>query len=566
MRRVILSFISLFILVAHSAAQIPDNQYCVDHPKKLVVCNANVNLVSQQLASQNELFRFDAEYRWIDDEKLVGIGIPYKILNTTNDEKYTLFFTRLPIVTITTEHTIQDTPKVPANFRLVETDQNEVVSPIGIEYRGGWSQTLPKKSLEIEFWQDGTGNETLEYSLLGMTAKDDWNLQAMYNEPMRIRSKTNNELWRKIHTIYYQESEPDAVNGIGMEYAELFLNGDYQGVYCIGEKVKRKQLKLKKYNGNIRGELYKGIGWGASTFTSLPAMVYNTDLWGGFELKYPDEVLDWSPIYAFVDFVVNSPDEDFYAQYRSKFHLGNAVDYFIFLNLLRATDNAGKNVYIAKYNTGDPYFYVPWDLDGTFGTIWTGLRENITDDLLTNGFYLRLLNDYSPDGFKERLTNRWNELRQDIITHENIMGMFSSNLDILIENGIYEREHMAWTDYNFDLDHLDYLSQWTTNRLNYLDGAFGLTQGPTQTPESGTRPLLAAIVFPNPASDKLSIVMPQGETGHATLYNAFGQAMVVQELKEISNDIDLLHIANGIYVLEIIKSSGRQTTKIIVRK
>ena len=116
--------------------------------------------------------------------------------------------------------------------------------------------------MEIEFWTDNIGNETQNHALLGMTNDDDWNLQAMYNEPLRIRSKTNNDLWRMINSLHYQNQEPEAINGVRIKYVELFINNEYRGLYCLGEKVNRKQLKLKKHNGNIRGELYKGISWG----------------------------------------------------------------------------------------------------------------------------------------------------------------------------------------------------------------------------------------------------------------------------------------------------------------
>lgn len=144
---------------------------------------------------------------------------------------------------------------------MIETNQSFLEFHIGIQYRGGWSQSLPKKSMEIEFWTDSTGTETVDHSLLGMRSDDDWNLQAMYNEPLRIRSKTSNDLWRMINTLHYQNQEPKAINGIRMKYVELFVNNEYRGLYCLGEKVDRKQLKLKKYNGNIRGELYKGVSW-----------------------------------------------------------------------------------------------------------------------------------------------------------------------------------------------------------------------------------------------------------------------------------------------------------------
>ena len=76
---------------------------------------------------------------------------------------------------------------------------------------------------------------------------------------------------------------------MSQENVELVINNEYRGVYTLSERVDRKQLKLRKYeNGSIRGELYKGVGWGASTNTSLPEYDNKKILWGGQENKYPD--------------------------------------------------------------------------------------------------------------------------------------------------------------------------------------------------------------------------------------------------------------------------------------
>src|SRR5690606_8152803 len=137
--------------------------------------------------------------------------------------------------------------------------------------------------------------------------------------------------------------------------------------------------------------------------------------------------IDWSNLYNLIDFVKNSNNNEFYAQYQNKFQLDNMVDYFIFLNLLRATDNTGKNIYIAKYDTEEPYFYVPWDLDGTFGIIWSGNHENITNDILRNKLYDRLLQDCSVNGFREKLRDRWNSAKQSIFNHDFLMNKFQES-------------------------------------------------------------------------------------------------------------------------------------------
>ncbi len=467
------------IVKANDVIQINENQYFIDNSKKLVVINMDVATINSTWPNSKTHIFLNEKCEFLTPIDSLEIGTPYTIFIPSQNSNFALYFSELPIISITTNYTIVDDPCVLAYFKMIETNQNVVESNIGIQNRGAFSQSWPKKPMEIEFWKDQTGTETVDYSLLGMVKNDAWNLQAMYNEPLRIRSKTNNELWRMINQLHYQAKEPDAINGIRMKYVELFLNNEYRGLYCIGEKVSRKQLKLKKHNGSIRGELYKGITWGASTFSYAIDYDNNSLIWSGFEYKHPDEEINWANIHGLVSFVVNSTNKVFFDDYKNRFELDNLVDYYIFINLLRATDNTGKNLYIAKYDSNTKYFYVPWDLDGSFGTIYDGTNVNITNDILTNGFYGRLIYDFSPNGFREKLETKWLALRSGVIKHDFLMSLFTSNHDYLKNNGVYERENLAWTNYTYNNTNLDYMSDWITNRLAYLDKIF--TKGISST-------------------------------------------------------------------------------------
>lgn len=563
-----LLFIFLFLITSTTFANtiiVPGNQFNIDHANRLIVTNLDVVYINTTYSSNKISVSLDVLYDFASPVSTIELGFGYSIINSINNKIYTLYFSQLPLISITTDFEIQDSPSVLAEFKLIEPDQSEFVSFIGIQYRGAWSQSLPKKSFEIDFYEDETGEESQDVSLLGMNEDDGWNLQAMYNEPLRIRSKTNNELWKLIHTPHYKSHEPDAISGIRMEYAELFLNGDYRGIYCVGEKVNRKKLKLKKYNGEIRGELYKGDTWGASTYTALPSYNNNLELWGGFELKYPNEITDWANIHGFVNFVMNSNNDFFYANYQSKFNIDNAVDYFIFLNLLRATDNTGKNLYVAKYTSNEKYFFVPWDLDGSFGTIWNGTQENITNDLLTNGFYTRLWRDCSANGFREKLQDRWNELRNSLLTHTEIMDLFMTNHNTLIENGIYEREHIAWSEYNSDLTHLNYMSQWLTNRLTYLDGKFnGLCDPLNIQKEEGD--FFKVLIHPNPTSDFINFTSLSQVKLSINIYNSLGKSVYTTNVDKDNSIMSISHLENGIYNLKINSSEVEQTIRIIILK
>jgi hypothetical protein len=79
-----------------------------------------------------------------------------------------------------------DEPKVPAMFTMIESDSNTTTSDIGIEIRGGSTQIFSKKSYKIVFRDNALPQNNKDVSLLGMRSDDDWDLQAMANEPLRM--------------------------------------------------------------------------------------------------------------------------------------------------------------------------------------------------------------------------------------------------------------------------------------------------------------------------------------------------------------------------------------------
>jgi spore coat protein H len=539
---------------ANETIVVPDDQFLVDNNLNLLVSNFSVEIVNatwplakDKVSLAGVLFDFDAAVQ------TVSKGLSYNVLSSLNGEWYELYFTELPLVEIITQEIIPDEPKVHGTMRVTDNIGFEVYGNVGIEIRGGWSQVLPKKSYRIEFWTDDSGLETLDVTLLGMRNDDDWNLNAMYNEPLRIRSKTNNDLWRLIHEPYYLNQEPMAETGIEVKYTECFINGAYQGVYGLSERVDQKQLQLKEYDLQIRGELYKGVTWGASTFSELPPYDNANLEWSGFQIIHPSEEVDWTGVYELVDFVMNSEDEIFFEEIGTYFNIDNAVDYFLFLNLLRATDNFGKNIFLAKYDLDEPYFYVPWDLDGSFGTIWDGSQDNTTNTLIFNGLYNRLKFDCTENGFVEKLRARWNSLREGIITHEFLMDLFLEQHHYLLDNGVYERESMIWTDYAMAPNQVEYMSNWIGNRLNYLDIQFNAPCGTMSLDDlSGDAGQLR--IYPNPAGGDFFILDSDKNITFCEVYSTSGQCVLKEKNPE--RFVSTPNLGAGLYLVKMYTTDG----------
>ncbi|EDM44530.1 hypothetical protein SCB49_13200 [unidentified eubacterium SCB49] len=442
--------------------------YVIDDTNNIIVWNTSEILNTGNWSS----FNFDGSYQLETSISEISKNQTYQV--TKDNKAYTVYPTRFPVIHISAKDSIIDAPKIAAEFRYYDKDTS-FVSTIGIEHRGNISLKFPKKSFDIEFWDDEISKESKDLSFNGLREDDDFVLDAMYNEPLRMRANFSQQLWRAIHTPYYIDEEPEAKSGIGEQYVEVFVNNEYQGIFLMVDQVDRKLLKLKKKEeGIVRGELYKAAYYqGATEFKEAPEFKSSLPHWGGFRLEYPDVedyVYFFDNIQKTTAFVVNASEEEFAANYTTHFNEQNLIDYYLFINLLRGTDNLGKNYYIAKYNTNTPYFIVPWDLDGVLGTVIDGREMNITTDILSNHLFSRLW-DENPNEYRKKVIARWQELRQSHFKDEALFGTITNHITKFNEQHVFEREALLWKQGHDDKDLL-FMTTWLKKRLAFLDAHF----------------------------------------------------------------------------------------------
>ena len=520
-----------------------------------------------------------------DRSKLIGIDREKRIIVATgrlldglkpsketihvDGETYTYYRSEMPIITIATDGPIVNTPAVHGTISVADADGNVIEMHAGFKIRGTSSQQYDKKSYRVELWADATGTTMMDTTFLGLRSDDDWNLEAMWAQPLRLRDKVANELWMEMHPLYYQDLEPEARSGVRMEYADVFVNGSYMGIYALSERMDRKQLELKKYNGELRGLLYKGNGAGAPTFESLPSYDNTLGTWDNYEWVYPNEAdafYDWGHLYSFTNFVMNASDNVFYAQYAAQFDKGNAIDYYLFINALMAMDNMGRNLFLARYKKSGPYFYLPWDLDAIWGLDTDGNPTNNAEGLMSNGFFDRLVQDCNSNGFVESAQTRYNTLRHTILTKEHIMQLIQDQYNVLLENGVYDREHEAWPEFTLDESQLTYMSDWLEARFNYLDAEINAACGTwdIEVPETAEMPVRSVEVFPNPAKDRINVRFAEAGEALANLYDMTGR--LVQSFCDNSQTIVIPthNLPKGIYTLVTFVSGNQQVDRVVV--
>ncbi len=530
-------------LMAQDMQQI-DKMYGIDHEKKIIVATGQL---------------------------LEGMK-PYKETIEVKGETYTYYRSEMPLITITTDGPIVNSPAVHGLINVADADGNVITMHAGFKIRGTSSQQYDKKSYRVELWADETGAEMADTTFLGLRSDDDWNLEAMWAQPLRLRDKVANELWMEMYKLPYAESEPAALPGIRMVYADVFINDEYLGVYTLTERMDRKQLGLRKYNGDIRGVLYKGNGPGTPTFDTLPGYDNTSDTWDNYEWVYPNEsdtAINWNHLYSFTNFVINASDVVFYSQYAAQFDKDNAIDYYLFINSLMAMDNMGRNLFLARYKKSSTYMYLPWDLDAIWGLDTDGNKTYNAAGLKSNGFFDRLTQDCNDYGFVASAQTRYNELRDTLLNREHIMELVQNQYDELVESGVYEREHEAWPEFTVDESQLTYLSDWLDDRFNYLDGEINAACGTwgieaPEPVEGVDGPTRIVEVFPNPAKDRINICFAEDADAVVCLYDMTGRLVQSFAGQNKFIVIPTQNLSKGIYTLVTFVGGNQQVNRVVV--
>ncbi|HOY38085.1 MAG: CotH kinase family protein [Bacteroidales bacterium] len=394
----------------------------------------------------------------------VHINQEYPIIVKTGDftKEITLVFTNLPIVQITTISGFFDEPKTLARLTIhyPEPERPSYSSYIGIEYRGVTAQLFPKKSYGFAILGSMNIKDRRSCQLFSMRLLENWILDAMYIDKGRLRNKVSFEIWRNM-------GENTQHDGLQSELVELVINNSHQGLYCLNENITAELLQFSQPDA----VLYKAYDWanGAVTFDIPPEMPSTIQYWDGWEQKFPDPELktNWMPLYKLRDFVVNSSDAEFCDSIADLIDMDNFIDYFLFLNLVTALDNVGKNTFLAQTGNTDKFFIIPWDIDASWGLFWDGTYIGYTNRL-TNNLYNRLIN-LNPDNFRERLKTRWVSLRNSNFTETEILSLFERDFEKISKSDIISLENSIWS-LNLNIEEeRNFIQTWIPARLNYLD-------------------------------------------------------------------------------------------------
>lgn len=458
------------------------------------------------------------------------------------------------------------------------------------KYRGASSSNYPKRSYAIKL-RDENGN-SVDRKLLGYRSDNNWILDAMYIDLACMRNRVATDLWNAFECKpYYADREKKVRTGTRGKFVEVILNGQWWGLYCMTEKMDRKQLKLKKFvpaaqsttgENEVHGVLYKSNQWTYEVFMGHESnddndnkqVIYphkkvsdyknilGQETWCEYEFKYPDyedEAVEWRPLHDAANMVATSFILNI-DSVKSRFDYPMLRDYYLFIDLLLATDNHGKNLFWYAYDTqgpeGDKLSLAPWDLDGTFGQDWDGVITNTKDVTLDFDTYIK---NYEHGQFaifdliKSRsewlqdLKDRYAELRiKGVISGDSIANRFANYASLFEASLADQREQNMWSK-AYHSRHKDiqggatYAESWIRRRVNWLDQKYGFDAAVTAINEAKAEAYFAAL------GGVGCISVNAGKAQSVRIYNIAGQ--LVRNAQVGSGVTTINGIPAGIYVV-----------------
>lgn len=523
----------------------------------------------------------------------------------------------LPIVVINTMgQEIPNAYKINARMGIIfngEGVRNYITDPfnnydgwIGIELRGSSSQMFPKKSYAVET-RDSLGNDRT-VSILGFPAEEDWVFLGPYNDKTLIRDAISYKLARDMGR-YASRSR----------FFELVINGEYKGVYLLLEKIKRdaNRVNIRKLNPtDTTGDAVTGgyiikidkldgennDGW-YSEFRPFPQS--SKRIFYQYHYPAPDEIVTAQKNYirAFIYSFESTMNSPFFADtslgYRKYIDVNSFVDYILLNEVVKNIDAYRLSTFFYKdRDSRNPRLFAGpvWDFNLAFGNC------DYYEAFNPSGWYLEFVSEYSnipswenffipfwwkklfdDQNFRIRFRQRWIELRNTVWTNQKINSLIDSLVTLLEESRQRNFQkwpvigQYVWPNYYVGQtyqDEINYLKNWLTNRLTWMDNQLITNVEEEKTNQNG-RDFFLSQNYPNPFNSKTIIKYSLNKADIVTikLYDVLGNeiATLVNDFNvpgfyTVELDADKLNLMSGVYFYKMKTSEFNSTKKLIFIK
>ena len=399
----------------------------------------------------------------------------------------------LPILMFTVGKPIQRDMEVPGKLVVIEDHDGShaglyarnptLVTEIGIEGRGRSSWDYAQKPYGFET-QDATGNDKT-VTLLGLPPESDFVLHSCYSDKTCMRNALTYRLGQEL-------GRPQGRWAPRTRYVEVFIDGMYQGLYLLVERIKRDKQRINIQKaaddpavGDVTGGyIFSQEGNEPRPMRTWPSAVSTNHNWHHREPR-GEEITPGQRKYlqeAVAEFERLLMRDRLGEETLKKIDLDSFVDYVLLQELTNNIDAFWKSWFMFKQPDplGGRYVMGPvWDHDLAFGNAGYA-KGHCATVLVAATARTPFRQVFAEPLFRDRLRCRWDRLRQpggalDIAALEGRILAFQRHIQIA-----KERDRMRWMNIgkwiwpnNYVgttfIDEVLYLRYWLRKRLAWLD-------------------------------------------------------------------------------------------------
>ena len=440
---------------------------------------------------------------------------------------------------------ISKSQKVTLDFSYDDGNGVAFTSSATLKWQGSSSLAYPKKNYNVQFVkEDGSKNKVKFVSSWGKQSK--YTLKANWVDHSGARNVVSAKLWGEIvHSRQKDDRLDPLVNGGAIDGFPVLLyhDGNFRGLYTLN--TPKDSWSFGRKDETAREGLLFGDDWTDSVKMFEPIEDVNDPEASGWEVKYcsteddPDVGIGWlgEGMNDLIVFLRNNDGEALRAGLGYYTDVDRCIDYLLYVFFTCAGDNVGKNIIWATFD-GVKYYPSAYDLDGTWGMTFDGEFPDVIPGwdsfvrLENNLLFVRLL-----DNYRDEITARYAELRESVLSIENIERRFSEFFG-RIPAYVYAAEAEKWQDKpGMDINGLPQIKAFAEARAEFIDALFG----------SGT--------FRNPFSDVTS-----GTWFTGAVFGCYGKGYMTGT-SDTTFDPDL-PLSRAMFVTILAKLDGADTSSV----
>lgn len=383
------------------------------------------------------------------------------------------------------------------------------------KWQGNSSLVYDKKNFTIKLYEDKTKTVKQKANFNNWGGQNKFVLKANYIDHSHSRNVISARIWSEIvesrsdYSSLPEELRTSPNNGaIDGFPVKVTINGVYQGLYTLNIPKDTWTFNIDDENSNhavLCAELNNNGNMSNDRILACEFRGYANIDGTDWSLEIPDALNDDIKVSFnnLINCVKDSTDNQF------KYNIGNyldvksAIDYYIFQYFICGLDSLAKNLLMVTYD-GIKWLCSAYDMDSTFGLYYDGSKfvsnnyqcpeqYQETNSLLWQRLETIFAND---------IKSRYAELRESVLSVENIISKFTSFMNI-IGDQLYAKDLEVYNSIpQGSVNHLQQISDFITDRATYVDAEISNL---VQTEIDDEKPVSSVTI-----NNTLSLSIPNG--------------------------------------------------------